>query len=271
MRVVFITIFLTFLFVTSKINVLSNYYNYYSMEFYYLREMNKVVPVFRTAEEWSLDVARDYPKSKYIDQILDGISIEPTDSSRMIVYKISRYIATQLDRYRNSQITIDAHAYSLEELLKMIQSGQTGVYCTHYSKILAEMASQAGLPTRIIHTGSVGDTYNHTLVEVFLIDENQWAVADLQNGYALIVDKITHQPLNLHELISTVKSGNSFDVVSSSADYLTYQPSSVSDGYVEYYGGKNSLLYEVRPNFALEWKVFNWWQHCGIYCKVAEY
>lgn len=271
MRVVFITIFLAFLVITSKINVFSNYYNYYAIEFYYLREINKMLPIFRTADEWSLDVALDYRKSENIDEVLDNLDIDSAHSSRMIVYKIGKYVASQLDGHRGSKPRIDAYAYRPDILLKKIQNGETEVYCTHYTRIFAQLALQAGLPVRIIHTRRLSEAYNHTLAEVFLVDENQWAVVDLQNKYALLVDKITHQPLNLFELITSVRNKKSFDVVSSSANYLYYEPNIYFNRYSEYYGDKNSLLY-ISGTFLFERRMTrNWWKQCGIYCRLAQY
>lgn len=244
------------------------------MEFYYLREINKLIPIFKTADEWSLDSVRDYPKSKYIQQILEGIAINPDDSPRMIVYKIGKYVATQLEKYRGPDPIIDAYAYSPDILLKKIQNGETEVYCTHHAVIFAQMALQAGLPTRVIQTKTKGDAapvYKHTLVEVFLTDENQWVVVDLQKRYALVVDENTHQPLSLYELIRAVRNGNTFDVVRSDANTLHFENNDRSDRYNEYFGGENLLFYSARLQPLGKQPIFNWWQHCGIYCKVAEF
>jgi hypothetical protein len=221
--------------------------------------IKQLLPGYRSAQEWSVNTTTLYTEEEKISNIIENdLNFIGNDSSREKLIKISNYVAAHLDQYnKGGEPVYRAYDMHPAELLTRIDNGETEIYCTHYSRIYTQLAMQAGLPTRVVHSRKESDPdnseYHHTLVETFLEDEKKWVAVDLQHNNALLFVDEVEQPLSLQELVEEVRNGNSLRAIKANTMEMGEIEGWVVGNYKKYYTNSTLLLLDTRAfKFGLE-------------------
>jgi hypothetical protein len=144
-----------------------------------------------TADWWAWKETEKLPPQdqQMAERILyDSMQIRPDQPSREKVIRIARYLLSRTVDKRGTPADFLAALSPLAQW-RCIISGQSLLYCGNYSRIFAWFSNRAGVPCRMIESGSIINDLSdgdHMYNETYLSEEGLWAYVDLMDGNVFV-------------------------------------------------------------------------------------
>lgn len=139
---------------------------------------------------WSYDFSRGQDTDNLVEikkYIKDSIGINGTETSLEKIQKIFAHVMPFVRM--NLGIPADSvSGMSPINLLSCMKTKKVKVWCEDLTRVLGFLATQAGLPSRIVTTEGY-DKFSfavHSFNEIFLPEKNRWIYSDLTNGIAYV-------------------------------------------------------------------------------------
>jgi hypothetical protein len=141
------------------------------------------------AGDWAIRIPDGDPESSGAQSILmDSIHLASSDSSRIKIQKIARFI---LFRTAGMEGVPSDSIWGFPPLkqLDYIRAGKSRAWCGNFTSIFSYLATKAGMQVRWVSCGLSGAGYStgiHVFCEVFLKEEKNWAYVDLTSRNILV-------------------------------------------------------------------------------------
>jgi hypothetical protein len=118
----------------------------------------------------------------------DSAQIRQNDPGSSKVLKIARFILQRTAGHEGEPAEGLSNFHPLMQL-RVVQSGQSRIWCGNFSSIFSYFATKAGLPVRWVSCGKTEGRYSsgtHVFCEVFLKEQQSWVYVDLTSRNILV-------------------------------------------------------------------------------------
>ena len=146
-----------------------------------------------------------------------------TDTTEQRISKLSKFILDRLDDTRGTPDDSWYEETEFDQFQQVWNKELSGIHCTQFRHVFASLANEAGIPTRVVHSGvTVGpDTRfrdwsvsGHTFSESYIAETGDWAIVDLHTGFILIRDADGRflNTIDLYDIMMGHRQGDDFEL-----------------------------------------------------------